>query len=190
MKPDKVLVVALGGHQINALVLIILSGLDALQGTFVSRLALNYTWQLFSLTYRCESCPSKRLPFSFIPVLSASFQSCLAASVCPISIYWGYLINIFCTISALGAFNLSLNKFLDLSDHTKMHRGIFFLYKFLPQSMKFSRNLALFAGQRCPTAVKTNPCLAFPLIKIIFDPLLWTSDRGLCRHPDSFLSNW
>lgn len=35
MKPDKVLVVSLGGCQINALVLIILSGLAVLQGCFI-----------------------------------------------------------------------------------------------------------------------------------------------------------
>ena len=37
----QVLLVSLGGCQINALVLIILSGLAAFQGPFVSRLVLN-----------------------------------------------------------------------------------------------------------------------------------------------------
>lgn len=49
MKPNKVLVVFLGGRQINALVLTILSESAASQGPFVSRLAMNCTTPLTNL---------------------------------------------------------------------------------------------------------------------------------------------
>lgn len=53
-----------------------------------------------------------------------------------------------------------------------MHQGIFFLYEFLPQSMKLSTSSVQCARQSCQMAAKIDPCLAFSLIKIMYDLLL------------------